>query len=958
MSEQKRSAIGYDPLAWMNETDSDKRSNGNMSKQAANKQQNEEELNIAVLESSFKALEPVIEQVTLKFYEKLFQEFPDVIPMFSATTVDVQHKKLWAALKLVVSSLRNPEKLTNALEELGKRHGGYGAIEAHYEAVAETLLGVMEEFAGDLWTKEVEGAWIAALNTVAGIMINASKEGNPMAANQAALNGQEDVESTRMRAAVDGAMTAMMMVDRELVVTYANKSTTDLLLKHQDTLRTIYPGFSANNLVGQCIDQFHKNPSHQRNVLGDPANLPYQTDIEVGPLKFSLNVTAIIDGSGTYVGNCLEWSDVSALREKEDNVSRLQGAVDNAMTAIMMIDRDFNVTYANQSTINLLTKNAEELGKVFRGFDPDKLVGSNIDMFHANPAHQRKLLADPNNLPYQTDISVGPLKFNLNVTAIMDASGNYIGNCLEWQDVTLQRQKENDVARLESAIRGSQTNMMLCDEDLNISFVNPAVQEMMKNRQHELQKAFPGFDATNLVGQNIDQFHKNPAHQRSLLKDLSALPAKAEISVAGIEFSVNATPILDTEGKWKGNMVEWNDITEQKDAERQIQNLIQAAASGDLSERIDVEKYQGFLKGVGEGINNLIEAVVAPIHESTTVIKALADGDLREEMTGDFSGEFADMKDALNQSVNNLRNMVGQIQSSSGSIVSAAAEIAQGNTDLSQRTEEQASSLEETASSMEELTSTVRQNADNARQANQLASGARDQAEKGGEVVQRAVDAMGEINTSSKKIADIIGVIDEIAFQTNLLALNAAVEAARAGEQGRGFAVVAGEVRNLAQRSAGAAKEIKTLIQDSVEKVDDGSKLVDQSGKTLEEIVAAVKKVSDIIAEIAAASQEQSSGIDQVNKAVTQMDEVTQQNAALVEEAAAASESMDEQARGLQKLMEFFVTSQDGAVSRPAAVAKSAPAQSAPVARSAPPKAHRPSPRSASSGGDAEWEEF
>ncbi len=980
MSEQKKSAIGYDPLAWMNETDSEIRSNGNMNTQATNKQQNDEELNVAVLESSFKALEPAGEQVTLKFYEKLFQKFPDVIPLFSATTVEEQHKKLWAALKLVISSLRNPEKLTSALEELGKRHGGYGAVEAHYGAVAETLLSVMEEFAGDLWTSEVEGAWITALNTVAGIMINASKEGNSMAVNQAALNSQDDVESTRMQAAVDGAMTAMMMVDRELVVTYANKATTDLLLKHQDTLRTIYPGFSANNLIGQCIDQFHKNPAHQRNVLGNPANLPYQTDIEVGPLKFALNVTAIVDGSGVYVGNCLEWSDVSELREKENNVSRLQGAVDNAMTAIMMIDRDFNVTYANQSTINLLTNNVEELGKVFRGFDPSKLVGSNIDMFHANPAHQRKLLSDPNNLPYQTDISVGPLKFNLNVTAIMDASGDYIGNCLEWQDVTLQRQKENDVARLESAIKGSQTNMMLCDENLDISFVNPAVQEMMKNRQHELRKAFPGFDATNLVGQNIDQFHKNPAHQRSLLRDLSALPAKAEISVAGIEFSVNATPILDADGEWKGNMVEWNDITEQKDAERQIQNLIQAAASGDLSERIDVEKYQGFLKGVGEGINNLIEAVVAPIRESTTVVKALADGDLREEMSGDFSGEFADMKEALNQSVDNLRNMVGQIQSSSGSIVSAAAEIAQGNTDLSQRTEEQASSLEETASSMEELTSTVRQNADNARQANQLAAGARDQAEKGGEVVQRAVDAMGEINTSSKKIADIIGVIDEIAFQTNLLALNAAVEAARAGEQGRGFAVVAGEVRNLAQRSAGAAKEIKTLIQDSVEKVDDGSKLVDQSGKTLDEIVAAVKKVSDIIAEIAAASQEQSSGIDQVNKAVTQMDEVTQQNAALVEEAAAASESMDEQARGLQKLMEFFVTSKDGAVSRSfapvqqaaaensslverssAPVQRATPKKSPPVERSAAPKkAQRPSPssRPASSGGDAEWEEF
>jgi methyl-accepting chemotaxis protein len=347
--------------------------------------------------------------------------------------------------------------------------------------------------------------------------------------------------------------------------------------------------------------------------------------------------------------------------------------------------------------------------------------------------------------------------------------------------------------------------------------------------------------------------------------------------------------------------------------------------------------------------------VVVPIRESKRVLTALAEGDLTHSMEGDFHGEFSELRDAINSSITNLLNMVSQIAEASGNITTGATEISRGNQDLSQRTEEQASSLEETASSMEQMTSTVRQNADNARQANQLSSAASEQASKGGEVVIKAVEAMAEINQSSKKIADIIGVIDEIAFQTNLLALNAAVEAARAGEQGRGFAVVAGEVRNLAQRSAGAAKEIKALISDSVDKVDEGSRLVDESGRTLQDIVEAVRKVSDIIAEIAAASQEQSSGIEEVNKAVSQMDEMTQQNAALVEEAASASESMEEQARQLLELIHFFNTGEE---TRQPAVSQPATPTRTTQSRSQDPVRRRPAAGPAPSSGDDEWEEF
>ncbi|SFL04638.1 methyl-accepting chemotaxis protein [Nitrosomonas aestuarii] len=302
----------------------------------------------------------------------------------------------------------------------------------------------------------------------------------------------------------------------------------------------------------------------------------------------------------------------------------------------------------------------------------------------------------------------------------------------------------------------------------------------------------------------------------------------------------------------------------------------------------------------------LIRTIVGSINEAVSVANAVASGDLTSRIEVSSNNETGRLMHALKQMNDNLVELVGKVRTGTDSIFTASSEIASGNSDLSQRTEEQASSLEETASSMEELTSTVRQNADNARQANQLASGASEVAVKGGAVVGQVVQTMSAINDSSKKIVDIISVIDGIAFQTNILALNAAVEAARAGEQGRGFAVVATEVRTLAQRSAAAAKEIKELISDSVSKVEDGTKLVDEAGATMNEIVNAVKRVTDIMAEISAASQEQSSGIEEVNQAVTQMDEVTQQNAALVEEAAAAAESMQEQAQNLLQAVSLF----------------------------------------------------
>ncbi|SMH54368.1 methyl-accepting chemotaxis protein [Azospirillum agricola] len=580
-----------------------------------------------------------------------------------------------------------------------------------------------------------------------------------------------------------------------------------------------------------------------------------------------------------------------AMAQRQDEVAKVAAAINTAIESIVAAIRD------DQSAVE--TAAGQDAGFAIRLSLGLGLLSLLIGVVAANRIAASIIGPVSGIRAVMAELTAGKLAVTVPHTDARDELGDMARAVDAFKDEAVE------AVRSRIALDSVSANIMMSDTDGRILYANGSIQAMFANAEADLRKDLPGFDSTALVGRNFDAFHRDPAHQRRLLAGLTQTH-RSIAKTGGRTFEIVANPVVSRQGERLGTVIEWRDLTDELAIEGEIGAMVEQAVRGDFSRRLDLAGKTGFFRLVSEGINRLSANISEVTEELASTLASLSRGDLTRRIDKQYEGVFQRLKDDFNNTVVQLSGIVTRIDDAAASIATASREVATGSLDLSERTEQQASSLEETAASMEQLSATVRSNADNAQRVNSFATEARAAASRGGTVADSAVEAMRRIEQSSQKIADIIGVIDEIAFQTNLLALNAAVEAARAGDAGRGFAVVAQEVRQLAQRSAQASKEIKALILDSGTQVKDGVDLVRSAGKALTEIVTGISSVADLVGEIARATREQASGLDEVNIAVAQMDEMTQKNAALVEESTAAARSLEEQAGQLREQMTYF----------------------------------------------------
>lgn len=686
----------------------------------------------------------------------------------------------------------------------------------------------------------------------------------------------EDRTLSRLQSVVNNLGTNVLIADKDLNLVYMNERSEATLRAVEDVVEKEL-GLTVDELMGGPIDRFHGSRAKEiRKTLSNPKNLPIKTDIHLGQLILSLEVNAIYDENGDYSGQVVNWEDATAAREAEAKNYEYMGQIEGIGRVQAVIE------FTPDGTI--LTANDNFCGAM--GYRLDEIKGKHHSMFASEEfrsSHEYKEFWVKLN---RGEAQVGEFQrfgkggkevwINAIYNPLKDKSGKVTKVVKYASDITGQKAAEFESAKKSAMIENAPINMILADKDLNITFVNPATVNNLKPLSHLLPVPLD-----KVVGSNVDIFHKNPAYQRQILSNHKNFPHRAVIELGDQKLDLLVSGIYDSDGEYVGPMVTWENITQRLKTEAEAKKLQEENErnAAELKEKVD---------------------------KLLVNVQAAAGGDLTTQVVVKGTDAVGQLGEGLDRMISSLRDIIMQIMEAADQFSEGSRVVSEGSTSLSDGAQTQSANVEQMTASIQSLVKMIEGVAQNAREANQIAKDTSQRAVEGGAAVEKNIEAMKLIDKSAEQIAEIIGVISEIAAQTNLLALNAAIEAARAGEHGLGFAVVADEVRKLAERSSQAAKEITTLIKESTQRVKEGAELSQQTGEALKKIIEGVEQSASGIGQIASATEEQASTAGEVNTGVQNIASITENNASAAEEMAGSSEELSGQAQQLKELVGAF----------------------------------------------------
>jgi len=860
-----------------------------------------DEETLRAIETSFEALAPQGERLTRRFYERLLGEHPALRPLFPKDLTG-QQKKLLDALTLVARGARSPAKLTAALRRLGAKHAALGVTPAQYEIVGSVLLATLAELAGPIWDDRLEEAWAKAYTWIATNMQAPPEEGDPMStaelktaeptdhkvngnvngrSNGSVVPGEDS--SRHLRPAPDALLESEARATRaraevnafeQAFATIEFRPDGTIERANDNFLRTV--GYAAEEIRGRhhsmFVDPaFVSTPAYQRFwadlAAGQAQNGEFERIAKGGRIVWlQARYAPILDGNGRATRVIKFCSDITAARAAAAEVARITQMIETAPTNVMYCDTNLTIRYMNETS-----------KKTLRGLEQylpvtvDKMVGTSIDIFHKNPSHQRRMLADPRNLPHSAEIQVGPETLSLLVSAIHDAKGEYIGPMLTWEVITQKKRMADDQARIRNMIDNAPINVMFCDTNLVIQYMNEASKKTLTT----LEKYLP-IRADKMVGSSIDVFHKNPSHQRRMLADPRNLPHRADIQVGPETLSLLVSAIEDARGNYVGPMLTWEVITERVAAKKREEELLASSAQAreELQSKVD----------------SLLVTVTAAARGDLTVPVQVRGSDAVGQLAAGLEQFFGQMRSSIGE----IGDTTKSLTAGSSQLTGIANQLAAGATETSAQAGSVATASEtirrnisNVAAAAEQMSATVRDIAGNASESAKVAGTAVSTAQETNRIV-------ANLGVSSIEIGKVIKVISAIAQQTNLLALNATIEAARAGEAGKGFAVVANEVKELAKETARATEEITQRIEGIQ---GDTKKSVEAIGG----IVTVIERISGYATTIAAAVEEQAATTRDIARNATDATGAAGAIVSNIGGVAAAAKEAEQQATETQK---------------------------------------------------------